>query len=131
MKALLFCTLIIFFCIRCSQKTKPLSQVYLDSFDRYSNIASNFFYRAKDVKNDSLRYYNLMLNSSIHLNTADSFLKLSVKEAIIELPGNFGKDSLQLDSMTKKANILWQNVEEKFKIDSMELYNVKYWLRNH
>lgn len=131
MKLLLFFILIIFSCIRCSQKTKPLSHVYLDSFDRYSNVASDFFYRAKDVKNDSQKHYIIMLNSSINLKTADSFLKLSVVEAIKELPANYGKDSLQLDSMTKKANVLWHNVEEKHKIDSMELSTIKYWLRNH
>ena len=72
-----------------------------------------------------------MLHSSINLKTADSFLKLSVAEAIKELPANFGKDSLQLDSMTEKANVLWHKVEEKNKIDSMELSTIKYWLKNH
>lgn len=72
-----------------------------------------------------------MLNSSINLKSADSFLKLSAVEAFKELPGNYGKDSIQLDSMTRKANILLHDVEEKHKMDSEQLSTIKNWLKEH
>lgn len=131
MKLLLLFIVIIFSCIKCAQNPRPQSRIYLDSFDRYSLDASDFFYRAKDVKSDSQKYYRLMLNSSINLKYADSFLKLSAMEAFKELSGNYGKDSIQLDSMTRKAYILLHDVEEKHKMDSERLSTINNWLKEH
>lgn len=114
--------------VACTPTVKPQSHIYLASFDHYSQISSEQYYQAKDVKDDSLKYYALLEKSELNLKIADSFLLLCSYEVFKELKNNFGNDEEKMVVMKKKAEKLLQDAKNKNHFDSLSLFKTQFWL---
>lgn len=128
MRTTIILILSILYLISCKQSVKPQSHIYLASFDHYSQISSEQYYQAKDVKDDSLKYYTLLEKSELNLKIADSFLILCSYEVFKELKSNFGNDEKKMDVMKKKAEVLLQDAQSKKQFDSLTLSKTQFWL---
>ena len=68
--------LFLVFVSRCSFPVKKQSQIFLDSFNKYSQTASTSFDQAKISKSNLLKYDSLMLKAYNNSIYADSFFLL-------------------------------------------------------
>jgi hypothetical protein len=128
MRITIILVLSMLYIVACKQNVKPQSLIYLASFDHFSQISSEKYYQAKDIKNDSLKYYTLLENSELDLKIADSFLILSSYEVFKELKSNFGNDEDKMLVMEKKAAKLLEDAQSKKQFDSLTLSKTQIWL---
>jgi len=107
------------------RKPKEMSEIYLDSFNKYSLIDTILFNTAiHNYKKDSHIYDKIMLSANLNLIKADSFLLLSLANHYDETRKKYQNTNV-VDSMLIKAHNLSLYAIDKQKKDKAKLDELK------